>query len=158
WRLSVIGASKAKRDQVLSDLQTSAALSPWRDRLCVQAYAPDAWAVTGVNLPRTGDPTIVLHAAPAPPRQALVLHCKYDYSAGPEGLVKALRPAAPNFNPKAVPDLRKEEPAPMPMPSPMPLPAPTPAAPQSPGIHWLTVILSTAIPILLWLLGKSYPL
>jgi hypothetical protein len=151
WRLSVVAPAKAKRDQVLSDLQGHALLSAWKERLCVQAYAPDAWAVTGVNLPRGGDPTLVVQGAPDAAGKAVVLHCQHDYDDGPDGLVKALRAADPNFNPKALPDLRRLDPTPAPLPAP-----PTPP-PQSPGVHWLTVILSTAIPILLWFLGKSYP-
>ncbi len=154
WRLTIIGPTKAKRDQVLRDLQSHPLLSPWQERLCVQSYTPDGWAVTGVNLPRGGDPTIIVQSAPDANGKAAVLHCQYDYDDGPDGLVKALRAADPNFNPKSVPDLRKMDPA----PTPQPLPLPTPLPPPSPGVQWLTVILSTAIPLLLWLLGKSYPL
>lgn len=154
WRLTIIGPTKAKRDQVVSDLQTHPALAAWKDRLCVQSYAPTDWAVTGVNLPRGGDPTIVVQGAPDANGKAVVLHCQNDYDDGADGLAKALRVADPNFNSRSVPDLRKMD-AP-PVPAPILPPAPAPA--QANGIHWLTVILSTAIPILLWLLGKSYPL
>jgi hypothetical protein len=154
WRLTIIGPTKAKRDQVFNDLQTHPLLSAWKDRLCVQSYTPDGWAVTGVNLPRGGDPTIVVQSAADANGKAAVLHCQYDYDDGADGLAKALRAADPNFNPKGAPDLRKMEPPPAPAPLIPPAPAPAPST----GIHWLTVILSTAIPILLWFLGKSYPL
>jgi hypothetical protein len=153
WRLTVVGATKAKRDLVLGDLQTSAALASWRDRLCVQSYAPDVWAVTGVNLPRDGDPTIVLQGAPDAAGKGVVLHCQHDYDDGADGLARALRAADPNFNPKAAPDLRTRQPEPA-----APAPTPAPLPPQASGVHWLTVILSTVIPIALWVLGKSFPL
>ena len=43
------------------------------------------------------------------------------------------------------------------MPARPTIPPSGPPLTQAAGIHWLTVILSVTIPILLWLLGKSYP-
>src|SRR5262249_62030561 len=93
-----------------------------RARRRVQAYARAAGAVTGVNLPRGGEPTIVLQGAPDEAGKAVVLHCQHDYDDGAEGLVKALRAADPNFNPKAAPDLRRLDPTPAPPPAPSPPP------------------------------------
>src|SRR5262249_8549219 len=57
WRLTVAGTPEDCR-RVLDDLAAHPSLAAWRDRLLVQAYRPEAWALAGVNFPRGGRPTV----------------------------------------------------------------------------------------------------
>ncbi len=60
-RLTVIG-SETDRKKVLADIDTDPALAPHKDRLLVQAYAPDSWAVAQAGFVTSGTPTIYLQA------------------------------------------------------------------------------------------------
>ena len=58
-RLTVIGP-EAQRRAERDDLARHPALAPWRDRLAVQDYAPDHWAVARAGF-RPLDPLTTLH-------------------------------------------------------------------------------------------------
>lgn len=109
-RLTVIGTA-ADRQRVLDDLARHPALAGFRDRVLVQAYPPEAWAVTGIGLPSGGAPTVVVQAAPGPAGKAAVLHVQADYRDGADGLAGALRKVDPNFDRTKDRDLRKDSPA-----------------------------------------------
>jgi hypothetical protein len=96
--LTVIG-SKAARKKVLSDLQCSPWLSPWKDRLKVQGYAPDHWAVRDAGFVTSGNPTIYCQSA-----DGEVLHRQDEYR-GPQALAEVLRKADPAYRPQRDPDL-----------------------------------------------------
>jgi hypothetical protein len=98
--LTVIGA-EAERKSVLSDLQTSPLLAPWKDRLKVQDYAPQHWAVRDTGFVTTGHPTIYCQAA-----DGTVLHRQDEYR-GPEALAEVLRQADPSYRPQRDPDLNR---------------------------------------------------
>jgi hypothetical protein len=115
-RLTVIGSAEECR-RVTDDLAHHATLAGWKDRLLVQSYRPDAWAVQGVHLPASGHPAIVLQTAPDAHGRGQVLHVQYDYADGAVGLSGALRKADPNYDPQRDPDRRKP---------------PEPAVPQGP--------------------------
>lgn len=132
WHLTVVG-SVAECQRVLDDLKTHPALAPFRDRLLVQTYRPDAWAVRGVNFPAGGHPTLVVQEAPRADGKARVLHAQHDYDDGPEGLAGALRKADPSYDPKKDADLRH---AVLPLPQPVPLPLPIPWWQPSNAPHW----------------------
>jgi hypothetical protein len=100
-RLTVIGDTTAAR-RVTSDLASAATLAPWKDRVVVQAYAPDHWAVARAGFSTGGRPTIYVQAP-----SGKVLHRQDDYADGAEGLAQALRRADPNYDPAKDPDLRK---------------------------------------------------
>jgi hypothetical protein len=119
WRLTVTGTAEECR-RVADDLKGHPALAAWRDRLLVQTYRPDAWAVTGVGLPAGGHPSIVLEDSPGPGNRARVLHRQDDYDGGAEALAGALRKADPSYDPRKDPDLRR--PAPPALPSPADVP------------------------------------
>jgi hypothetical protein len=125
-RLTVIGSAE-ECQRVTDDLARHAALAGWRDRLLVQSYRPDAWAVQGVNLPAGGHPAIVLQTAPDAQGRGRVLHVQYDYADGAEGLAGALRKADPNYDPHHDPDRRKP-----------PQPEPSPAGPEGYSL-WVTL-------------------
>jgi len=97
-RLTVIGAEKDRR-AVLDDLEHHAALAPLRERILVQSYEPEHWAVAGAGFVTVGAPTIYLQAP-----DGRVLHRQDEYR-GPERLAAALRKADPNYRPEADPDL-----------------------------------------------------
>jgi hypothetical protein len=112
-RLTVIGSVEECRP-VTEDLAHHAALAGWRDKLLVQTYRPEAWAVHGVNLPANGHPAIVLQTAPDAHGRGRVLHVQYDYADGADGLSGALRRADPNYDPHHDPDRRRfPEPEPL---------------------------------------------
>jgi hypothetical protein len=98
--LTIIGPD-ASRKQVLNDLQSSPALAPWKDKVKVQDYPPDHWAVKDVGFVTTGNPTIYCQAP-----DGKVLHRQDDYR-GPEALAEALRKADAAYQPKKDPDLNK---------------------------------------------------
>jgi hypothetical protein len=98
-RLTVIGAD-AERQAVLRDLDQAPALAEFKDRLLVQTYPPDHWAVSATGFVTTGHPTIYLQAA-----DGTVLH-RQDAYAGPDDLAAVLRRADPHYDPSKDPDLR----------------------------------------------------
>jgi hypothetical protein len=156
WHLTLIGTPDECR-RVADDVKAHPALAAWKDRLLVQAYRPDAWAVKGVNLPAGGRPTIVVQEAPGPNGKARVLHRQDDYEGGAAALAGALRRADPNYDPRRDTDLRQQ-------PPPAPLANPEPAPPWwQPGSapHWWAVLGAVAMwalqrwgpPWLRWLIG-----
>lgn len=100
-RLTVIG-DPAVTGPVTRDLAAAPALAPWKDRLVVQAYPPQHWAVAKAGFHTTGTPTVYVQAP-----SGKVLHRQDDYADGAEGLAQALRRADPNYDPAKDPDLRK---------------------------------------------------
>ena len=100
-RLTVIG-SEAERKKVLADLDSSPQLVGVKERVLIQAYPPDHWAVTGAGFSAGGKPTIYVQAP-----SGKVLHRQDDYADGASGLATAIRKADPNYDPKKDPDTRK---------------------------------------------------
>jgi hypothetical protein len=98
--LTIIGP-EAARHKVLSDLQSSPFLAPWKDRLKVQDYAPDHWAVRDAGFVTTGQPTIYCQAP-----DGTVLHRQDEYR-GPAALAEVLRQVDPHYQPEKDPDLNK---------------------------------------------------
>jgi hypothetical protein len=98
--LTIIG-SEAERKRVLNDLQSSPILTPWRDRIKVQDYPPDHWAVRDAGFVTSGQPTIYCQAP-----DGTVLHRQDEYR-GPEALAEVLRKADPAYQPERDPDLNK---------------------------------------------------
>lgn len=96
--LTIIGNADDRR-AVADDLAHHPALAPWRDRLRVQSYDPDHWAVANLGFVNTGSPTIYLQAP-----GGRVLHRQDEYR-GPERLAGALRKADANYRPDADADL-----------------------------------------------------
>lgn len=103
-RLTVIGP-EAERKQVLADLAALPALAEWKDKLLVQAYPPDHWAVAQAGFVTSGKPTVYLQAP-----DGKVLHRQDDYQDGAAGLAKALRKADPDYKPDKDKDQRKDSP------------------------------------------------
>lgn len=100
-RLTIIGPDDLTT-RVSDDLKSAKALADWRDRLAVQAYAPDHWAVARTGFVTSGQPTIYVQTP-----DGQVLHRQDDYADGPEGLARALRRADPRYDARKDPDLRK---------------------------------------------------
>jgi len=98
--LTVIGP-EAARQKVLSDLQSSPYLAPWKERIKVRDYPPDHWAVRDAGFVTTGNPTIYCQAP-----DGTVLH-RQDVYRGPEALAEVLRKADPAYSPERDPDLNK---------------------------------------------------
>lgn len=98
-RLTAIGGPERK--QLLDDLEKPP-LNEWKDRLLVQSYPLDHWAVTRAGFFTGGRPTIYLQAP-----DGKVLHRQDDYADGANGLAEAIRRADPAYDPKKDPDLRK---------------------------------------------------
>ncbi len=99
--LTVIGPAEARK-QVLNDLENHPSLAPWKDRVRIQAYNPDDWAVSRAGFVTSGSPTVYLQAA-----DGTVLHRQDDYAGGADALAAALRRADPSYNPAGDPDRRK---------------------------------------------------
>lgn len=98
--LTIIGPEPARRG-VLNDLQSSPLLAPWKDRIKVQDYPPDHWAVKDAGFVTTGQPTIYCQAP-----DGTVLHRQDEYR-GAEALAEVLRKADPAYQPQRDPDLNK---------------------------------------------------
>ena len=96
--LTLIGP-KADREHVLFDLENSPLLAAFKDKLKVQAYTPDHWAVKGSGFVTSGHPTIYCQAP-----DGKVLH-RQDSYAGPEALAEALRDANAAYDPAKDPNL-----------------------------------------------------
>jgi hypothetical protein len=101
WLCLTIIGSETARKQVLSDLKTSPLLAPWKDRIKVQDYPPDHWAVKDAGFVTSGRPTIYCQAA-----DGKVLHRQDDYR-GAQALAEVLRKADPMYQPEKDPDLNK---------------------------------------------------
>lgn len=97
-RLTIIGTSD-QRQMVRRDLDAHPKLSALRDRLLVQDYPPDHWAVADAGFVRTGQPTIYVQSS-----DGRVQHRQDDYR-GPEKLAEAIRRADPRYRPDLDPDL-----------------------------------------------------
>jgi len=98
--LTIIGPD-GMRQKVISDLQSSPSLAPWKDRLKVQDYSPDHWAIKDTGFVTTGQPTIYCQAP-----DGRVLHRQDEYR-GPEALAQVLRQVDPQYKPEKDPDLNK---------------------------------------------------
>jgi|SRR5579875_3449409 len=98
--LTIIGPEEA-RQKVLSDLQNSPYLVPWKDHLKVHDYPPDHWAVRDAGFVTTGQPTIYCQAS-----DGTVLHRQDEYR-GPQALAEVLRRADPQYRPERDPDLNQ---------------------------------------------------
>jgi hypothetical protein len=100
-RLTVIG-EPAATGRVTDDFARAAALAEWKERVLLQAYLPDHWAVARGGFRTDGRPTIYVQAP-----DGTVLHRQDDYRDGADGLAQALRKADPLYNPRKDPDLRQ---------------------------------------------------
>ena len=130
-RLTVIGG-ETERKQVLADLTGSPVLATWKDKLLVQAYPPDHWAVAQSGFVTGGKPTVYLQSP-----DGKVLHRQDDYQDGADGLAKALRKADPDYRPDKDQDKRKD-----------------PALPGLPELPPWAPIAGVSGLVLLLLLGK----
>jgi hypothetical protein len=129
-RLTIVG-DDAMRQRVLAELAAHAGLNALRDRLLVQDYPPDHWAVTGVGFA----PGITLQPAAGPDGKAPVLFRMREYS-GPDALQGAIRKADPNYQPERDPD-----------------PTRSPATPAAPTANPSISIDWTKVPPAYWALG-----
>ncbi len=98
--LTIIGPDAA-RQRVLEDLRSSPTLAAWKDKIKVQDYPPDHWAVKDSGFVTTGKPTIYCQAP-----DGKVLHRQDEYR-GPEALAEVLRKADAGYQPEKDPDLNK---------------------------------------------------
>lgn len=103
-RLTVIGGD-AERKKVVDDFRGLPEFQSWRDRVLVQDYPPDHWAVSRVGFKTEGKPSVYLQSP-----DGKVLHSQFDYQDGPQGLAKAIRRADPSYDPSKDKDKRKDEP------------------------------------------------
>jgi len=112
-RLTLIGQSDVIA-QVQRDLNTNPELLTFKDRLLINSYANDSWAVKGVGLGQQQGSTItiVLQSSPDSRGRGRVLHVQHDYQDGARGLATAIRRADPSYDPFRDADLRKEAPKP----------------------------------------------
>jgi hypothetical protein len=121
--LTVIGDS----NPVLADLQSNPALAPYKDKLLLQAYPANHWALAPFQLPPSTPFYLCIQRPARFGNRSQVLHAQTAYT-GPEPLLnEALRKADPNFQPLSVPDLSKP-------PSPPPPPEPKPMDPTHPAV------------------------
>src|SRR5207302_1542541 len=104
-RLTIFG-SESDRADVLSKLPADL-----KDKLSIQAYAPEHWVV-GQRGFKLGAGTTIYLESPL----GIVLHRQEGWD-GPDSLAKAIERADPNYDPSKDPDLRKP-------PKPTPGPAP----------------------------------
>jgi len=94
-RLTIVG-DESLRQRVRTDLAQHAELLKWRDRLLVQEYPPDHWAVAGVGMA----PGITIQGAPDGAGKAPVLARLPEYR-GPDLLIAAIRKADPSYKPES---------------------------------------------------------
>jgi hypothetical protein len=111
-RLTIVGDGDLRK-RVLADLASHSGLQALRDRLLVQDYPPDHWAVAGVGFA----PGIALQPPAGPDGKAPILFRMTSY-IGPDVLAGAIRKADPNYKPERDPDPSKP---------------PSPAAPSNPS-------------------------
>jgi hypothetical protein len=131
-RLTVFG-SETERNDVVNKLS-----SDLKDKLSIQAYAPDHWIVTQRGFKLGPGPTIYLESP-----DGTVLHRQEGWD-GPQSLAKAIERADPNYDPRKDPDLRKT-----------PKPESEPCNPPGcPGwlLHVLNSFLTTVTMLTLYLL------
>lgn len=100
-RVTVIG-SENQRKMVVNDIKIHPGFDDIRDRIVVQDYPPDHWAIRDVGFHTAGSPTIYIQLP-----SGQVVHRQDDYSDGAEGLVTALRKSDPNYRGEGDPDLRR---------------------------------------------------
>lgn len=108
--LTVIGGTPDQRRKVVEDLVSDPSLAAFKDKLRVQAYAADDWAVTKAGFVTKGNPTIYCQEA-----DGTVMHRQDDYEGGAPALALALnktslRKPDPNYPPDKDPDKRKPDP------------------------------------------------
>lgn len=97
-RITVIGSDLALRHGVLDQVRSLVG-----DKALVKDYPPDHWAVSGVGMPRAGNPTVVVQDPPDTKGRGVVKHVQNDAS----NIVGALRRVDPAFDETKTPDLRK---------------------------------------------------
>ena len=107
-RLTIVGDADLRK-RVLADLKSHPALTALGNRLLVQDYPPDHWAVAGVGFA----PGISLQPPPNEEGKASVLFRMAAYN-GPDSLATAVRKADPNYRPDRDPDPAKPAPVPSP--------------------------------------------
>jgi hypothetical protein len=115
-RLTVVGSESACR-QVAQELDQSPALAGFKDKLLIQCYRPDDWAIEPFklkDLPAT-EFYLCIQRPPALDGRGEALHAQTSYR-GPEALAvalqEALRKADPKYQPDKTPDLTKPPAAP----------------------------------------------
>lgn len=139
--LTIVG-DKSLRDSVLKDLDTSAALRGWRDKLHVNAYAPDHWAVRQVGL----QPGISFQGPPSTEGKAPV-EWRFRSYAGDVALAEALRKSDPNYRPDADADpLAKPKP---PTPAPEPVKPDVPSTPSGTNLWQWAFMLAAGVAVFL---------
>jgi len=104
-RLTIVGDADLRR-RVRDDLANHPTLIKLGDRLLVQDYPPEHWAVAGVGFAAG----ITLQPAPDAAGKAPVLIRLPTYS-GPEALAGAIRQADPNYRPERDPTPGKIDPS-----------------------------------------------
>lgn len=120
-RLTIVGEAEWRR-QIVDDWEKSPAFAGLRDRVLVQSYPPDHWAVLDIGL-ATG---ITLQLPARTDGTAPVLFRTREY-AGPERLAGAIRQADPKYKPERDPDPSRPVIAPA---------APEPPRPVIPAEVW----------------------
>lgn len=115
-RLTVIGPEAACQT-VVDDLDKAPELAGFKEKLLVQSYRPDDWAVAPFKLPdlTSSDCYLCIQKAPGADGRGEALHAQKAYN-GPRLLAvaihEALRKADPNYQSDKVPDLTKPIPGP----------------------------------------------
>jgi hypothetical protein len=110
-RLTVVGSESAC-GKVIDDLDKAPELVGFKDKLLVQSYRPDNWAVAPFKLPdlTSSDCYIGIQKSPGPNGRGEALHAQRSYP-GPALLAvairEALRKADPTYQPDKVPDLTR---------------------------------------------------
>ena len=131
-RLTIVGDAEL-RQRVRADLAAHPDLLALRDRLLVQNYSPEHWAVAGVGFA----PGITLQPAPDANGKAPVLFRAVVYQ-GPEHLAEAIRKADPNYRPENDPQPGKTNPS-TPVDA-TPLPPSSKGTPMIPTELWYGLI------------------
>jgi hypothetical protein len=144
-RLTIFG-SETERGQVLAALA-----SALKDKLDIQAYAPDHWIVAQRGFQVGRLPTIYLQRP-----DGTVLHRQEGWD-GAESLAKAIERADPNYDPAKDPDLRKPKPQPEPAPNVAPTEPPCSAGCPNWALHVLNSVLTTVTLVTLYLLTHRSP-
>lgn len=111
--LTVNLADPEIRKRVLGDLESHPSLAPWKNKILVQDYSPDHWAVAGVG----HRPGLIFQSPRGTDGRAKVLFRIEQYQ-GPEALAGALRKADPNYDPAKDPDPTRPNPRPNSQPGP----------------------------------------
>jgi hypothetical protein len=103
-RLTVIGSDSACQ-RVVDDLDKAPELAPFKDKLLVQSYRPDDWAVAPFKLTdlTSTDSYICIQKPPSLNGRGEALHAQTTY-AGPELLAVAIREALRKADPTYQPD------------------------------------------------------